>query len=779
MKMKSEMADELYVIIKEFLITFSIQYGIYKCLNWEIPTFLLVLTSLIIVAAIVFTNYYKIKKLIVVLPIIFFLAVLVFSVFNKINIFLFIKEALYWNYEYSNGLDEFQSGYFIMTACILSAVIMRAVLHLEKKITTKFALAVALIIFITICGIYYVQLSHFVIGIMLFYCFDTIVEMIQVKTGKGKKYSERCLVPFIAGTVLLSVCIPSKEQPIRWTWIRETVSSINDGVKEITYAVHGVDEDKGNEFNVNNVGLSENKTNFWGNLNDVRGKNMLSIATGYGLRIGYLNWIVRDKYVGDGWEKDKIEAVGHNDEYKMDLYEKLYNLYNSDLKRLPNEYLAKRIRYEICFDRILTKAVFRPENCDYIDTQNGIEVNSIGDNVYFNKKVKTGYTYYVSALIMNIENDNMKEYLRGLKENQDYYKENNKEKKVSEGSAFEEAVKELMISEDRIQYVMSDSFRMRLVERRNKIKEEYLQVPSEMPFRVKNLAEQITENYTNQYDKAKAICNYLKTNYTYDINLEELPKGKDAVDYFLFEKKSGYCTYFASSMAIMCRSIGIPVRYVEGAIVDYKESEKDWYYIKTGNSHAWTEIYLEGFGWIRMDPTPGNSEIKENWVIDESQTNLQINNTNSSQPLNKSDFELQKKSENEVEVNTFKAIENNRTIILWVKYIFGGIGLIIIFGASGIGLYIWNQKIIYKKSDNRQKVFILMKKIFQKLQKQGYELKQGETIKEFIIRLELDESFIDSEIIKLLEWFQTMRYSKKNITDEEVLFVEQFLVKNK
>lgn len=777
MKGKSEIADELYVIVKEVFITFSIQYGIFKSLNWEIPIFLLFLISLIVVVAIALANYYDIKKLIFVLPMVFLLFVIVLRVVYKINALLFIKDALFWIYFYSNRLDEFNNSYFITIACTLSVVIMRIILHLEKKLITRFLLAIVLIILITICGIYYVDLSVLVIGIILFYCFDTVVEMIQVKNGKAKKYSERCLVPFIAGTVLLAICIPSKEQPIKWTWIRDTVSSITYGIKEMSYVMDGTEEDKGNEFNVNNVGLSEKKTKFLGNFNDTRGKKMLSVSTGYSFRSGYLNWIVRDKYVGDGWEKDKVEKSSDKDEYKLDLYEKLYNLYSSDLKTFPDEYFAKRIKYEICYDKILTKSVFRPENCYYIDNPNGIDVDTLGDNIYFDKKVKNGYKYYVSGLIINMENDNMKQYLRKLNEKQNYYEENNNKKIVSEGSAFEEAIKELSISEDEVDYIMSDSFKRRLDEKYNKIKDEYLQVPSEVPDRVINLAKEITENYNNQYDKAEAIYEYLNNNYEYDINLEELPKGKDAVDYFLFEKKRGYCTYFASSMAIMCRSIGIPVRYVEGAVIDYKERDNDWYFIKTGNSHAWTEIYLNGFGWIRMDPTPGDFEIKENWARDDSKAEMKTNNNNSKQLINKPNIQVQKKSEEKVEVSILESIENNETFILWLKYIFGVISLLVVLCASGIGLFIWNQKIIYKKSDNRQKVYILMKKIMQNLEKQGYKLRDGETLKEFTIRLETDENFIDRELIKLLVWFQTIRYSKKNIKEEEVFFAEQFIVK--
>jgi hypothetical protein len=779
MKAKSEMTKELYVIIREFFITFSIQYGIFKCLNWEIPISLLFLISLIIVVTILFVNTYSIKRIIFLLAIILLAGLLMLTMFYSINALLFIKDALVWNYEYSKRIDDFHISYFIATVCILSVVIMKLVLTLEKNITAKFISAVILIVFMIICAMYNVQLNSFVIGIMLFCCLDTIVEMSQVRAGKSEKYSERCLVPFIAGAVLLSICIPSEEQPIRWIWIRETVNSITDNIKEITYAMEGTEDDKENEFNVNNVGLTENKTNFLGNISDAREKNMLSIVPGDSFRIGYLNWIVRNKYIGNGWDKDKIEQSKHSDEYMMDLYEKLYNLYRSDLKQFPNEYFAKKIKYEICFDKILTKSIFRPENCYSINTINGIGFDTFGDNVYFNKKVKEGYIYNVSALIMNMENENMKQYLRGLNENQNYYEEIKKEKVALEGSAFQEAVKEMMIYEDRVQYIMSDSFRMRLAERSSKIKEEYLQIPSETPDRVRKLARRITENCTNQYDKADAICKYLKNNYTYEIKLGELPKGKDAVDYFLFEKKSGYCTYFASSMAIMCRSVGIPVRYVEGATIDYKENENDWYYIKTGNSHAWTEIYLEGFGWIRMDSTPSsftnNFISKEGWGISDSKPNLEVTDSNSSQSISELEAELQGESGSD-EVSISHLMANNYNIVLWIKYVFVGIVLLIILGLSGIGLFIWNQKMIYKKSDNRQKVFISMKKILLNLEKQGYELKPGETLKEFIIRLDNDEGYIDDEIIKLLEWFQTVRYSKRIITEEEVFIVEQFLV---
>ena len=76
-----------------------------------------------------------------------------------------------------------------------------------------------------------------------------------------------------------------------------------------------------------------------------------------------------------------------------------------------------------------------------------------------------------------------------------------------EGSAFEESANQLRLNDNQITNITSDYFRNLLAERSKKIKEEYLQIPAETPDRVRKLAEEITKNYSNQYDKANAILN--------------------------------------------------------------------------------------------------------------------------------------------------------------------------------------------------------------------------------------------------------------------------------
>ncbi len=139
----------------------------------------------------------------------------------------------------------------------------------------------------------------------------------------------------------------------------------------------------------------------------------------------------------------------------------------------------------------------------------------------------------------------------------------------------------------------------------NEIYAKYLQTPETLPERVKELAVSITKDETNDYDKVKAIEQYLSTNFAYTLSPGNTPAGKDFADYFLFDLQKGYCTYFATSMTILTRCLGIPSRYIEGFILPSitKKGYTNVYEITNQQAHAWTEVYFEGIGWIPFEPT--------------------------------------------------------------------------------------------------------------------------------------------------------------------------------
>ncbi|NLJ70184.1 MAG: hypothetical protein GX328_01795 [Clostridiaceae bacterium] len=126
-----------------------------------------------------------------------------------------------------------------------------------------------------------------------------------------------------------------------------------------------------------------------------------------------------------------------------------------------------------------------------------------------------------------------------------------------------------------------------------------------------NLANIVYQNNTEQNAKANQlieIINYLKSNFSYDLEVEDVPANQDFFEHFISTKK-GYCTYFATALAVLTREAGFESRYVEGFVikgVKDRNLPQDQYerMITTDQAHAWVEIKIEGLGWVPFDATP-------------------------------------------------------------------------------------------------------------------------------------------------------------------------------
>jgi len=133
----------------------------------------------------------------------------------------------------------------------------------------------------------------------------------------------------------------------------------------------------------------------------------------------------------------------------------------------------------------------------------------------------------------------------------------------------------------------------------------YLQLPGLDP-RIAQLAGKITGPASNSYDKAVALERYIKTHYGYTLQLPRSPVA-DPLANFLFERRQGHCEYFASSMAVMLRTLRIPSRVVNGFRSDEFNDLTGNYVVRAKNAHAWVEAYFPGYGWVTFDPTPGGA----------------------------------------------------------------------------------------------------------------------------------------------------------------------------
>lgn len=140
------------------------------------------------------------------------------------------------------------------------------------------------------------------------------------------------------------------------------------------------------------------------------------------------------------------------------------------------------------------------------------------------------------------------------------------------------------------------------------VAERYLQLPESLPERVEQLAREVAGSEATPYDRAAAIEAYLRQ-IRYNESIDAPPEDTDPVDWFLFEKREGYCTYHASAMVLMCRAVGVPARLAQGyAPGEYVES-RGAYLVREGDAHAWPEIYFPGYGWIEFEPTPAQPPV--------------------------------------------------------------------------------------------------------------------------------------------------------------------------
>ena len=141
----------------------------------------------------------------------------------------------------------------------------------------------------------------------------------------------------------------------------------------------------------------------------------------------------------------------------------------------------------------------------------------------------------------------------------------------------------------------------------------YLRLPDVDP-RIPRMASQITGSAKTNYDRAVVIENYLRTRFGYTLQLPQ-SEVKDPIANFLFERKQGHCEYFASSMAVMLRTLGIPSRVVNGFRSDEFNDITGSYVVRAKDAHSWVEAYFPGYGWQTFDPTPaGNGGTPQGWA---------------------------------------------------------------------------------------------------------------------------------------------------------------------
>ena len=121
--------------------------------------------------------------------------------------------------------------------------------------------------------------------------------------------------------------------------------------------------------------------------------------------------------------------------------------------------------------------------------------------------------------------------------------------------------------------------------------------------RIAKLAAEMGPDATTPFQKAVAIERMLRTTYSY--SLKPTATGNFIED-FLFRTRSGHCEYFATAMAMLLRSQGVPARIVNGYYCNEWNPMAKAFVVRQSDAHSWVEAYFENYGWMTFDPTPAS-----------------------------------------------------------------------------------------------------------------------------------------------------------------------------
>ena len=392
-------------------------------------------------------------------------------------------------------------------------------------------------------------------------------------------------------TAFLTFLLPAPEEAYDWGFVVKTVHSVYDFVDRMVFEVQyrwAAGQTDG-IFHYGFTGYGEESSFLTAGLAD-RDVVQLVIRGEKTKRNLYLRGNVCDSYSGSRWEtKGTEETMG----YRVDTLMTLYAIFDEVQEEEEVERFMKVYQQSAELEDIRTFSLFHPLKLLDIKVSDGKEE---GDNLRTEKKMKKGNMYSYRFLDLDYANGRLRDIMQ------------------SGGSAaYEEETYDLIYDKLEEYYGVElkklpfSVFAEEAEKGRERIRGRYTETGTAVSEEVRQLAGKITAGCANDYEKCRALETYLHR-YSYNTHIQA-PEGGNVLDWFLFEGKEGYCVHYATALASMLRCEGIPARVAEGFLVDY-EDHSDFYTFSVYSSaaHVWVEAYLEGFGWIRLEPTAPNAE---------------------------------------------------------------------------------------------------------------------------------------------------------------------------
>ncbi|MBB4930936.1 transglutaminase-like putative cysteine protease [Lipingzhangella halophila] len=148
------------------------------------------------------------------------------------------------------------------------------------------------------------------------------------------------------------------------------------------------------------------------------------------------------------------------------------------------------------------------------------------------------------------------------------------------------------------------------------VDERFLDVPDDTDPRVAETTRSVTEDAATPHERAVALQDWFTSDgrFEYSLRPPPVPDGADPLPHFLLDSRVGFCEQFAATMTLMARQAGIPARVAVGYTSGEQLSDDTWK-VTESDAHAWPELYFEGQGWLRFEPTPSSAGGQGNATV--------------------------------------------------------------------------------------------------------------------------------------------------------------------
>ena len=756
-------------VTESLLLTLAMGAYFNNLFSLRLHIVFLVFLTVVFLGMIYFIDQYK-KNLLAYLVLAgILLAFITIAASLEVNFIREIRNLYQWCLIYNGDEELYESSYSVtvMAGIILLCGIVTYFLHRLKMV--KNIAAAVLAVLLIISAVNKVSIPKITVGVIIFYSLSALAEYcgkLYYKSSNtvNNSIATVYLAPACIIIALLAVTLPSSSEPIKWKGIKQLIDKAQEQGSLLITRLEFFFDRTGNEFSVSFSGYSEDRTELGGEI-DVKNETALKVNTqNKSTAAGYLIGSISDTYTGRSWERSQRAREFENEDYYYDFYELLTAFAREEEAGSDLTNLVKNISYDIEYYDIRTRSLFFPLKTYYINFFRNLKFNETPQGTFLSDKAKgIGFRYNVRYYELNL---NHKLFQKMLREGDKF-----------NGSASPEGLSKTakkLFNYDILQTnINPEVMKQELIRRSKEIKTWYTVLPDSLPERVRILADQLTKGCENDYDKLKAIETYLNS-LPYTTRVGKTPGREDFVDYFLFHQKKGYCTYFASAFGVLARCAGIPTRYVEGFMVDYKDKDASGAYnVGSSSAHAWVEAYMEGIGWIPFEPTPAFYGARYTQWKEEIKApgNSNIGGTGVLQPSIPPAY--QELINNGKDLELYRNQQRNYLlpiigVIVSILFIFLGIAFIYYKILSG------KYKKKFSNASANGKLFIIMAEILHYLEKEGYHLTDEDTLLTFAGRIGNKINFNRTDFLKVAGIFMGVRYGEYEVNTQELTEVMEF-----